>query len=293
MPYEDNHPLEAPTKDDPRAPADAFQCSRRPAAQRLAPFPKFVDLGEDVLGSAHLRDLFTPRPEQGTCDNQPFTMEATVTSASVMSRNSNAFMPAGQIKQEFDGRQPFQIYFWPRHEGLHEGQLRFDLGWADGASLTREMRVTIGRSPQQRRHLSRTPTTPRSMARSSQKHNNDRGHLRIRITTDSPQADQASIKVQSAAIYGISQEMADTFLDDATLATGALPILVIVNGKGLISRDEAGRIRTHHLPISDARGAVDDEAQQYRHAKILLDKLFGQTLRNQGVHKIVTDDKAD
>lgn len=107
---------------------------------------------------------------------------------------------------------------------------------------------------------------------------NNRGHLRIR----------GSLAGESAAFYGISDEMAVKILGE-DLSNAPFPILLIVNGGGLISRDEVGRIRSHDLPLRHA-GSTKEE-QNYEYSKQILDRVLAVPL-SSSVKKIVTDDDA-
>lgn len=128
--------------------------------------------------------------------------------------------------------------------------------------------------------------------------NKDRaGLLRLAVDWDAgSDASSASIRVTSAAIDGISQEIADS-LRDADLSKHPLPLRIRVTSgsrTGFITRDEAGRVQvTGEIPTGDAgnyEGAERYAPNMHRNGTRLCKRILQKTLTSWGVTKIHTND---
>ncbi|MDQ3364038.1 MAG: hypothetical protein M3680_01225 [Myxococcota bacterium] len=119
--------------------------------------------------------------------------------------------------------------------------------------------------------------------------------IHVELPVGATPVEMSGLRVKSASITGVSQEVAD-WLMDYQLATAGIPIRLVVSGHpALITRDELGRVRINgYLLTKDATsgGSVPQwtEAHMHRGAKLLVDKVLSRTLRAWGIGPPTSDD---
>ncbi len=123
----------------------------------------------------------------------------------------------------------------------------------------------------------------------------DRGILEIRVSLLEyveyvEELERVPIRITAATVKGVSQEVADQ-LHVMPLIGTKIPIIIHLDSaqantlpSGIITRDEAGRVRT----LGRSGGA--DERQQHRGAVAACNRILGTSLRSWGLGMITTDD---
>lgn len=124
--------------------ADSVLSRRGNAGSRIAPFPKTVDLGEQIVGSSHEFEVATPYASEHAlavlvsapiragdpAPNGPLHVSAE--------QRAEAFTPIGAPERT---TAPIRVRFSPTFSGLFQADLKILLKWDDGAIDHRVVRI--------------------------------------------------------------------------------------------------------------------------------------------------------
>jgi hypothetical protein len=113
--------------------------------------------------------------------------------------------------------------------------------------------------------------------------------IHVEVPEGAMPVETTSLRVRSASLLGISQEIADR-LRKTDLDAAGIPLRIIVHGQpALITRDEIGNVRVNgYLHTLD--GTNSSEAHTHKGARMIVNKILSKTLDQWGIRSIKTND---
>lgn len=113
--------------------------------------------------------------------------------------------------------------------------------------------------------------------------------IHVEVPENTMPVETVNLRIRSASLSGISQEIADR-IRTTDLSAAGIPLRIILHGQpALITRDEIGNVRVNgYLHTLDGTNA--SEAHAHKGARMIVNKILSKTLDQWGIRSIKTND---